>query len=106
MSYLGYEQILKRVYITSNQKIDFQLNEESQLLDEVVLTNNIEKTEIKKPQMSVHGLSAASIKKFQPFLEKQTLLSLSCYFLEFPVLVKEPQVLMLEAVQQIKTSSY
>ena len=68
VSYLRYEQILKRVYITSNQKIDFQLNEESQLLDEVVLTNNIEKTEIKKPQMSVHGLSAASIKKIPAIL--------------------------------------
>lgn len=68
VSYLGFEQILKRVDVTSNQKIDFQLNEESQLLDEVVLTNNIEKTEIKKPQMSVHGLSAASIKKIPAIL--------------------------------------
>ena len=63
ISYLGFEDISRQIELNQNTKLDFKLKEEAEQLDEVVVTENVEKMDIRKPQMSVNTLSVATIKK-------------------------------------------
>ncbi|MCO5723861.1 TonB-dependent receptor [Robiginitalea marina] len=62
ISYLGYRDIRKTVSFDSNQRLDLQLQEEAEELEEVVLTGDVERLDIRKPQMSVSSLSVQTIK--------------------------------------------
>lgn len=68
VSYIGFQGITQTIDLFDNQKMDFQLIEEAELLDEVVVTENVERINIRKPQMSVNTLSSASIKKIPAIL--------------------------------------
>jgi hypothetical protein len=63
VGYLGYSSITDTVIL--NQKItkNFKLSEETESLDEIVIESNIEKLNVKTPQMSVNKLTSASIKQ-------------------------------------------
>ncbi len=63
ISYLGFATIMEKVSLMQNIKKDYSLVAESNVLDEVVVTSNSEKTNIKKPEMSVSKLSINTIKK-------------------------------------------
>ncbi|HEA79958.1 MAG TPA: carboxypeptidase-like regulatory domain-containing protein, partial [Maribacter sp.] len=63
ISYLGFEDIIQEITLTENKRIDYLLKEEAEQLDEVVVTENVEKMDIRKPQMSVNTLSIGTIKK-------------------------------------------
>ncbi|WP_372936711.1 carboxypeptidase-like regulatory domain-containing protein [Seonamhaeicola sp.] len=63
ISYLGYSTIAETVELTSNISKNFSLINSLENLDEVVITENIEKLSIKKPQMSVNKLTASTIKE-------------------------------------------
>ncbi len=62
ISYLGYQDLISTVSFTSDQKINFQLAEQAEELEEVVVIENAEKLNISKPQMSVNSLSVKTIK--------------------------------------------
>ncbi|WP_036154959.1 TonB-dependent receptor [Maribacter forsetii] len=68
VSYLGFEDIIKEIELTENRRIDFLLQEEAEQLEEVVVTENVEKMDIRKPQMSVNTLSVGTIKKIPVIL--------------------------------------
>ncbi len=68
ISSLGYQDIVKQVDLTVNQKLNFQLAEDAQQLEEVVVTEDVEKLNIRKPQMSVNTLSAETIKNIPVIL--------------------------------------
>ena len=68
VSYLGFEDIIKEIELTKNRRIDFLLEEEAEQLEEVVVTENVEKMDIRKPQMSVNTLSVGTIKKIPVIL--------------------------------------
>ncbi len=63
VSYLGFSDIIKEIDLNQDQKINFQMKEASETLDEVVITENVEKLNIRNPQMSVNKLSSATIKQ-------------------------------------------
>ncbi|QWX82582.1 TonB-dependent receptor [Cellulophaga sp. HaHaR_3_176] len=63
ISYLGYKEVKKSVDLKNDIKIDFQLEEEAEQLSEIIVTENVEKTNIRTPQMSVNSLSTSTIKK-------------------------------------------
>ncbi|GGW42906.1 TonB-dependent receptor [Arenibacter certesii] len=64
VSYLGFQEIIQNVDLTTeNKRINFQLIESAEQLEEVVVTEDVEKLNIRKPQMSVNSLSAETIKK-------------------------------------------
>ncbi|MEM1259016.1 MAG: TonB-dependent receptor [Bacteroidota bacterium] len=63
VSYLGFQDISKSISLNSNQKLDFNLREETEELEEVVVTEDVERMDIRKPQMSVNTLSVQTIKK-------------------------------------------
>ena len=74
ISYLGYSDKVETISLTENTKQNFSLVESTESLDEVVITENVEKLNIKKPQMSVNALSSTTIK-------------------EIPVILGEPDVI-------------
>lgn len=62
VSYLGFQDIRREVVLNSSQRIDFQMDEEAEELEEVVLTEDVERLDIRSPQMSVAALSVQTIK--------------------------------------------
>ncbi len=63
VSYLGFQDIVQEIELNENKKLNFQLIEASEMLDEVVITEKAEKLNIKTPQMSLNKLTAATIKQ-------------------------------------------
>ena len=68
ISYLGFEDIIEEIKLTENRRKDYLLVEEAEQLEEVVVTENVEKMDIRKPQMSVNTLSVGTIKKIPVIL--------------------------------------
>lgn len=62
LSYLGYQLVSETLHLSGDLKKNYALVEQGELLDEVVVTEKTG-TNIRKPEMSVHKLSASTIKK-------------------------------------------
>lgn len=63
ISYLGFQDVRERINLDQNTKRDFNLTEEAEALEEVVVTDDVERLDIRKPQMSVNSLTAGTIKQ-------------------------------------------
>ncbi|MFM7896276.1 MAG: carboxypeptidase-like regulatory domain-containing protein, partial [Flavobacterium sp.] len=63
ISYIGFETISEKLDISQNLKKNFSLKENNQELKEVVITENVYRTNIKKPEMSVNKLAISTIKQ-------------------------------------------
>ncbi|WBU89434.1 TonB-dependent receptor [Cellulophaga omnivescoria] len=68
VSYIGFNEVKKQINLTKDTTLNLQLNEAVEELNEVILTKDIEKINIRKPQMSVNSLSSSSIKKIPAIL--------------------------------------
>lgn len=62
ISYVGFQTIIQDVSLTQNTKLTISLSENSEQLDEVVITEK-SRANIRKPEMSVNKLSVETIKK-------------------------------------------
>lgn len=63
VSYLGFTTINESINLTQKITKDFKLSESSESLNEIVIETDIEKLNIKTPQMSVNKLTSATIKQ-------------------------------------------
>src|SRR6056297_2737597 len=63
VSYLGFQEVVETITLNQNVKQDFNLVEKTEQLQEVVVTDDVERLDIKKPQMSVASLASNTIKK-------------------------------------------
>ncbi|WP_204345478.1 TonB-dependent receptor [Psychroserpens algicola] len=63
ISYLGYTTITETITFSEDNIINYKLAESSETLNEVVIKQDVEKLNIKKPQMSVNALSINTIKQ-------------------------------------------
>ncbi|NNF20269.1 MAG: TonB-dependent receptor [Flavobacteriaceae bacterium] len=63
ITYLGFSEIRETIQFNRNIQRNFRMNEQTEELQEVILTEDAERTDITKPQMSVNALSAQTIKK-------------------------------------------
>lgn len=63
ISYLGYQNVSESIDLTDNIVKNISLVESAESLDEVVIKNNVEKLNIRQPQMSMNTLSANTIKQ-------------------------------------------
>jgi len=63
VSYVSFIAKEETITLNSNIRKNYSLIEDSKVLDEVVITNNVKRAEIRKPEMSVNRLSAEEIKK-------------------------------------------
>jgi len=62
ISYIGFEDIIETISFSENISKNYSLTESALNLDEVVIIQDIEKLNIRKPQMSVNVLSSSTIK--------------------------------------------
>ena len=62
-SSLGFEEVQKTVVLDQNIRLDISLNETTESLNEVVIKQDVERLNIRNPQMSVNALSINTIKK-------------------------------------------
>lgn len=63
ISYLGYQTIEESIALNQNIKNNFNLFSNETALQEVIISDNKTKIDIKKPEMSVNKLSISAIKK-------------------------------------------
>lgn len=63
ISYLGFKSISETITMDENKTLNFQLTASTESLDEIVITENVERLNIRKPQMSVNSLSINTIKQ-------------------------------------------
>ncbi|MUP47030.1 TonB-dependent receptor [Gramella sp. BOM4] len=61
VSYLGYKTITDTIQLNENKQLDFEMTENSESLDEVLITSENEALNIRKPEMSVNKLSINTI---------------------------------------------
>lgn len=74
ISYIGFETIVEKLEIKENTKKNYTLKESKQELQEVVITSNIYKNNVKKPEMSVNKLSVNTIKQMPAILGETDLI--------------------------------
>jgi hypothetical protein len=63
VSYLGFTSIIETINLSEKITKNFKLAEETESLNEIVIEGNIEKLNVRTPQMSVNKLTAATIKQ-------------------------------------------
>ena len=63
ISYLGYATILESISLETKTTKNFKIKEETASLNEIVIESNIERLNVKSPQMSVNKLTSATIKQ-------------------------------------------
>ena len=63
ISYLGYSTLLETIVLLEKTSKNFNLKEASESLNEIVIESNIEKLNLKTPQMSVNNLTSSTIKQ-------------------------------------------
>ncbi|MBO3117322.1 TonB-dependent receptor [Winogradskyella sp. DF17] len=62
ISYLGFKTVLETIELNQNISKTYKLDEAAESLDEVLIKEDVERLNIKKPQMSVNALSIQTIK--------------------------------------------
>ncbi len=67
-SNIGFENITRTIELNQNTRLDISLNEASESLDEIVISQDIERLNIRNPQMSVNALNIGTIKKMPVLL--------------------------------------
>ncbi|MCC9041438.1 TonB-dependent receptor [Myroides sp. M-43] len=68
ISYLGYSSYSKKIDLANDQTITITLKEDSSQLEELVIVQNVKKTNIRTPEMSVNKLSIEDVKKMPAVL--------------------------------------
>ncbi|QCX38215.1 TonB-dependent receptor [Aureibaculum algae] len=63
ISYIGFKDIQTSIILENDISKNFSLEETTEALDEVIIKENVEKLNIRKPQMSVNALTSATIKQ-------------------------------------------
>lgn len=63
ISFMGFKTKEIQIELNRNQRINFELEESVQLLGEVVLSSEVKRTNIRKPEMSVNKLTTKEIKE-------------------------------------------
>ncbi|WP_093368707.1 TonB-dependent receptor [Psychroflexus sediminis] len=63
VTYLGFKTVEKQINLNSDKTLNFSLIPQTEDLEEVIVTDNIEGINIRDPEMSVGKLDASSIKK-------------------------------------------
>ncbi len=63
ISYLGFKDVVQTIDFNRDQQINFQLEEQAEQLEEVTVTEDVKRIDIRKPQMSVNTLAVQTIKQ-------------------------------------------
>ncbi|WP_130735133.1 TonB-dependent receptor [Flavobacterium sp. J27] len=73
-TYIGFQDIIEKISLTENTRKNISLKESDYQLDEIIVSENIEKPNIEKPEMSVNKISVNTIKKLPVVLGETDIL--------------------------------
>lgn len=73
-TYIGFQDIVEQINLTENIRKNVSLKETDYQLDEIIVSENIEKPNIEKPEMSVNKISVNTIKKLPVVLGETDIL--------------------------------
>ena len=73
-TYIGFQDIVEQINLTENIRKNISLKETDYQLDEIIVSENIEKPNIEKPEMSVNKISVNTIKKLPVVLGETDIL--------------------------------
>ncbi|MCE9540863.1 MAG: carboxypeptidase-like regulatory domain-containing protein, partial [Bacteroidetes bacterium] len=68
LNYLGYQPITREIILNENLKLDFELSENTQNLEEVIVSSERADANIKNVEMSVNKLDIKTIQKIPALL--------------------------------------
>lgn len=68
ISYLGFKDITESIALSSNLRKDYRLEENLESLDEVVITADSDRLDVRRPQMSVNTVKVSTIKSIPAVL--------------------------------------
>ncbi|GAB5472720.1 MAG: TonB-dependent receptor [Maribacter sp.] len=68
ITYLGFKDVTQTITLNRNLKLNLQMVEAAEQLEEVIVTEDVERLDIRKPQMSVNTMSVETIKKIPVIL--------------------------------------
>lgn len=63
ISALSYNTIIDTINLTTNTTKNYNLEDNIETLNEIIITENVEKLDIRKPQMSINNLTSSTIKE-------------------------------------------
>ena len=63
ISYLGYNSVIQTISFSEDKTLNFKLEESTENLNEIIIKQDVEQLNIKKPQMSVNKMSIKTIKQ-------------------------------------------
>lgn len=63
ITYLGYKEVIKEISVEDDLSLNFEMFPASEDLEEVIITDNTERLNIRKPEMSVNKLEIETIQK-------------------------------------------
>ena len=63
VTYLGFRALIRIIDISENTTLDLELTETSETLEEVVITEDLERLNISRPEMSVNRLEISTIQQ-------------------------------------------
>ena len=63
ISFVGFTTLFKTIELNENKIENFQLSEALEFLEEVIIKENVEQLNIRKPQMSINALTVNTIKQ-------------------------------------------
>lgn len=63
ISYLGYKSVSETIMLSDHITKNYSLSDSAESLDEIIITENIEKLNVRAPQMSVNKLTSSTIKE-------------------------------------------
>ncbi|MCW2119898.1 TonB-dependent receptor [Flavobacterium sp. 7A] len=63
VSYIGFQNVSKKITLNKSTKLNLNLIDSQEMLEEVIVTGTNTSTQIRKPEMSMNKLSISSIKK-------------------------------------------
>jgi len=66
--YIGFESVSREMNLQSNQRVDIELVSQLQLLDEIVITDEVEDLNISGIQMGTHGMNINTIQGMPAFM--------------------------------------
>ena len=75
ISYLGFKNLIENINLFKDQTLNIKLFPEVELLEEVVVKDNIERLNLRSPQMSVNSLAINTIKKICLVTQNDVLVS-------------------------------
>ena len=81
-SYIGYNSVEKKISLTEDQTITFEMKNSDVALDAVVIAGEKKDQNVTSVEMSVQKMDAKTIERMPAFFGEPDVIKVRCYYLE------------------------